>query len=272
MQTPVRQNIRSAFLEFLPDDGTPILNRIMRLMISRSLEQVVSADEYFAVRNALFNEGKIGRARGPGGQVFLVQDAPHADTDHTYGAVVCLQQSEAELMPLLADYLSSTFTEYLDLPHGSKFLIEDVSLRGPRSGRWARPDFILISVMRFKFLPGNQVDVHSFELKNESGGNVLAVHEALAQTRFTHFGHLVWHLPHGSRFEAKLEEVRMQCDAHGIGLILMREPAKPKSYEILVDPKRKQTPAPVVDGFLETRLSKANQSKLIRAADVDRSG
>ena len=49
--------------------------------------------------------------------------------------------------------------------------------------------------MRFKLMPGAQVDVHSFELKTESGCTVQSVHEALAQTRFTHFGHLVWHLP-----------------------------------------------------------------------------
>ena len=53
--------------------------------------------------------------------------------------------------------------------------------------------------MRFKLLPGAQIDVHSFELKTETGATDLAVYEALAQTRFTHFGHLVWHLPKGSR-------------------------------------------------------------------------
>jgi hypothetical protein len=65
--------------------------------------------------------------------------------------------------------------------------------------------------MRFKFLPGAQVDVRGFELKTETGGSVLAVHEALAQTRFTHFGHLVWHLPEGSRSETRLAEIADQA-------------------------------------------------------------
>jgi hypothetical protein len=47
-------------------------------------------------------------------------------------------------------------------------------------------------------MPGAQFDVYSFELKAEFGAIDLAVYEALAQTRFTHFGYLVWHLPDSS--------------------------------------------------------------------------
>ena len=78
-------------------------------------------------------------------------------------------------------------------------MVPNASTMGPRRGRWARPDFILVSAMRFNLMPGAQLDVHSFEFKTESGASVLAVHEALAQTRFTHFGHLVWHLPPDSK-------------------------------------------------------------------------
>jgi hypothetical protein len=116
--------------------------------------------------------------------------------------------------------------------------------------------------MRFKLLPGAQVDVHSFELKTESGGTVQAVHEALAQTRFTHFGHLVWHLPEGSKAEARLAEIEKQCDEHGIGLIRMRHPSNIEACEILLDPVRKMTLAIVVEGFLESRLS-PDQRKIL---------
>ena len=119
--------------------------------------------------------------------------------------------------------------------------------------------------MRFKFMPGARVDVHSFELKTETGGSVLAVHESLAQTRFTHFGHLVWHLPEGSRSEARLAEIEDHCGEHGIGLIRMRDPSAKEGCEILADPIRKSTLTLAIEGFLETRLSAEQKSKLARA-------
>jgi hypothetical protein len=116
--------------------------------------------------------------------------------------------------------------------------------------------------MRFKLMPGSQVDVHSFELKTESGCTVQAVHEALAQTRFTHFGHLVWHLPKNSKAEARLAEIEKHCDEHGVGLIRMRDPSAADAYEILLDPIRKRTLPSVVEGFLEARLSASQRQQL----------
>jgi hypothetical protein len=122
-----------------------------------------------------------------------------------------------------------------------------------------------VSIMRFQLLPGRDVQVHSFELKTESGGTVQAVHEALAQTRFSHFGHLVWHLPLGSRHEVRLDVVSGQCELHGIGLILIRDPNQLSSWEIKLDPACKNTSASVVDAFLLSRLS-AHQTGQIKKA------
>jgi hypothetical protein len=124
-------------------------------------------------------------------------------------------------MAPLRRFLEGAFQEGLDLPAGSICIVQDTSAMGPVRGRWARPDYILVSAMRFKLMPGSQIDVHSFELKTESGATDLAVYEALAQTRFTHFGHLVWHLPTNSKAEARLAEIEKQCEEHGIGLIRM---------------------------------------------------
>ncbi|MGH6812998.1 MAG: hypothetical protein ACREDM_11875 [Methylocella sp.] len=55
----------------LPQDGTPVLNRVMRVMLSRQLEVQVEPDLYFAARDQLLQSGKIGRLRGQSGQIFL---------------------------------------------------------------------------------------------------------------------------------------------------------------------------------------------------------
>jgi hypothetical protein len=165
-------------------------------------------------------------------------------------------------MAPLRFFLEGSFKAGLDLPKDGLCIVQDTSGYGPHRGLWARPDYILVSAMRFKLMPGAQVDVHSFELKTESGCTVQSVHEALAQTRFTHFGHLVWHLPDNSKSEARLAEIEKHCEEHGIGLIRMRDPSFPDRCEILLDPERKRTLAAVVEGFLESRLDTDQRKRL----------
>src|SRR5262249_27238540 len=147
--------------------------------------------------------------RGQGGQLFLIQKTPR--TGPTIPSSSPQRWTESALMEPLRRFLEGPFREGLDLPQGSACIVHNTSTMGPALGRWARPDYILISAMRFKLMPGAQIDVHSFELKTEAGATDLAVYEALAQTRFTHFGHLVWHLPKNSKAEARLADIEKQC-------------------------------------------------------------
>jgi len=208
------QEVAERMLVLLPQDGSPVLNRVMRLMLSREFQRPIGPELYFAARNLLLNGHRIGRMRGQGGQLFL-ESAPVLGGQPT---IVSEEQwAERKLMQPLCQYLEGAFRQGLDLPESATYIVHDTSSSGPRHGQWARPDYVLVTAMRFKLLPGTQVDVHSFELKTETGATVQAVHEALAQTRYTHFGHLVWHLPDGSRAEARLAEITKHCDEHGIG-------------------------------------------------------
>lgn len=248
-------------LALLPEDGTPVLNRVMRAMLAREGERPVGTETYFSARDVLVAAGRIGRLRGQGGQIFLAsaEAGPPALDNATDAADETW--AEARLMKPLQAYLEGAFRKGLDLGEGV-CVVQDTSASGPRHGQWARPDFLLVSAMRFRLLPGAQVDVHAFELKAEAGGTVQAVHEALAQTRFTHYGHLVWHLREGARAEARLCEIETHCAAHGIGLVRLRDPRKPDEAEILLDPVRKATAPAIIDGFLESRLNPANRVRL----------
>ncbi len=235
----------------------------MRAMVSRGLSRPITTDEYFQARDKLLRQGRIGRERGQGGKLFLVK-LPPAQAPGILAAADTV--SEARLMPYLGSFLERVFIRDMDLPASAAAIVQDISKIGPPQGQWARPDFMLVSAMRFQFLPGLQVEVHSFELKTENGGSVQAVHEALAQTRFTHFGHLVWHLPDGAKARARLEDVESQCEAHGIGLILILDPENTDSgFEVRLDPRHRATPAKEVDAFLESRLTAANKA-ILRAA------
>lgn len=257
------ERLEEAILALLPQDGTPVLNRVMRVMLCRELERAVGPELYFEARDRLFHAGKIGRLRGQGGQIFLTTQ-PRAASAQARREFVD-SWPEAGLMKPLAEYLNGPFRQGLDLPKDKArglCIVRDTSMIGPLKGQWARPDFVLVSAMRFRLVPGAQVDVHSFELKTEAGGTVQAIHEALAQTRFTHFGHLVWHLPERSKAEARLPEMAKHCEEHGIGLIRMLDPNRPDACDILVDPIRKATAPAAVEGFLESRLTEAQRKEL----------
>ena len=45
--------------DLLPTDGTPVSNRIIRLMLSRQLGTIVGQQAYFEARDRLFNQGVI---------------------------------------------------------------------------------------------------------------------------------------------------------------------------------------------------------------------
>ena len=51
-------------LALLPQDGTPVLNRVMRVMLARRLERAIDDNAFFAARDALLAAGKVGRLRG----------------------------------------------------------------------------------------------------------------------------------------------------------------------------------------------------------------
>lgn len=249
----------------LPEDGTPVVNRIMRAMLAKRLSSRIDPATYFEAVEQLASRNAIGRARGRGGSIFLASEPPTQLVEPPPKSAPPGEWSEARLMAPTERYLEKIFSTSLDLPPGATFVVTDTSTTGPREGQWARPDFILVSVMRFQLVPGSQLDVHSFELKAEAGGSVQAVHEALAQTRFTNFGHLVWHVPVGSKAEAKLPEIETHCKKHGIGLIVIRDPNDIESWETLLDAIPKKTSASTIDAFLTSRLSPAHRDKIVRA-------
>ena len=254
-------SVAEALLRLIPDDGTPVLNRILRISLARQLGRQIDHDEYISARNQLLQMQKIGVTRGQGGKVFLIAQndiQPDAQPVET-------GWSEAALMPRLEDYLRTRFRDELDLPEASPVVVEDISRAGPRAGQWTRPDFVVVTLMKLRFIPQAHLDVHTFELKTESGGTVQAVHEALAQTRFSHFGHLVWHLPQASDYAVRLSEIEEQCKLHGIGFILIRDPLDFDSFEVRLEPVRRTTTATEIDGFLASRLTSDNQNELTEA-------
>lgn len=254
----ILDRIATSLLRQLPPDGTPIPNRAARALVTQDLAQLVSLEDYFAARDRLIDQRKVGRVRGQGGSVFLLVSVSDDEPPpvETAGA-----PSERSLMDPLGAALRAQFRQWLDLPPKGTVEVADIAQARSR-GQWANPDYVVVSVCPLSVLAGAQIDVHVFELKNEAGGRIQAVHEALAHGRFAHFAHLVWYLPHGSRREAELDQITSHCRLHGVGLIRMFED---KTIEAVVDPVRTRAMPLEIDGFVEARLSSLQVLKIREA-------
>jgi hypothetical protein len=254
----ILDRIAASLLRQLPADGTPIPNRAARALVTQDLAQLVSLEDYFAARDQLLDQRKVGRVRGQGGSVFLLMNVPDEEPHPLEPAGA---PSERSLMDPLGAALRAQFRQWLDLPPQGTVEVADIAQARSR-GQWANPDYLLVSVCPLSVLAGAQIDVHVFELKNEAGGRIQAVHEALAHGRFAHFAHLVWYLPRSSRREAELDQLAAHCRLHGVGLIRMLED---KTIEAIVDPVRTRATPLEIDGFVEARLRKPQVAKIREA-------
>lgn len=243
-----RQAIEREILELLPADGSPVLNRVMMALIGRRLGEPVDTETYFTAVDTLSASDFVGRQRGQGGKIYRLQPIVREPSDAS------MAWPEPKLMPSLGKFLKTVFYRSLDLSAGALWQVIDTSMHGPQE-KWGRPDFTVVSVVPLKVVPQPQLDVYSFELKAEPKADVTSVQQALAQTRMTHFGYLVWHLPEGSQYETRLGAVSEQCRRHGIGLILIRDPEALETWSVEIDAQRQPTAVSDVDGFLAARLS-----------------
>jgi hypothetical protein len=56
------ESLAKLILTLLPEDGTPVANRIMRTMLARRLEARVGADQYFAAGRSAHKDRPRGQS------------------------------------------------------------------------------------------------------------------------------------------------------------------------------------------------------------------
>lgn len=234
---------------------SPMRPRELQVLLSNVVEKPVADRDFQRALEGLLEAGGARRVQGgPGGRIAANAPAePAAEPPNAGANDYSLEQT---LMPFVERYLSTTFaSSEAGLSERAKVWLCDTSVGGPLgSGPWSRPDFTLVAATRFRFSRPTQLDVFGFELKPESRCDIRAVHEAYAQTRFVHYGYLIWHLPNASRRRKALSGIRTHCADLGVGLITFHEPADSSSYEVLVDPARKSPSPEALEAFLTHRI------------------
>lgn len=241
------QILSELLLHKLPPDGSSVSNTTALALLGRAVQRQVDKTTYRKVVSILERQGHVRRGNGPGGSIALAAPFQPATT-------VAPALSEYQLMPCLQQYLEGRFWRRLNLPLEAHWKVLDTSEGGAKDGLWRRSDYTGVAIT-----PGlrreTDVKLYTFELKNTAGGDVRAVFEAKAQTRGSHFGHLVWYLPEPQAHARKLIDIEKACQAEGIGLVLFSNTHDLDSWDYRIHPAEQPTTDTAVDDFLRARLN-----------------
>lgn len=250
----VIQSLEDELLKAIPSTGKSIGNKAL-LTVLKNKNKELTDDEYWKARNNLIELGKISKARGKGGAVYLLEVL--ADTKK----VKKVRAKESELY----EPFIKVIKEYWINEYGiDDYIVDKTANQGSKStrGRWTRPDVTLISMKNFQYIYGKIMEVITFEIKPEDSYGVESVFETASQSVFAHKSFLCIHLPSGKPDTEEFERIIRQCELFGVGLLVFEKPDVWETYETVVDPKRKEPDPYEVNLFIKQQLPEKTKEEL----------
>ena len=241
---------------YLPVDGTAIGNASARQNLGWNKTRYVRA------KDGLLEKTMITRARGRGGAIRRIADGP--DNASHAGSV----RMPVPELDLYAPILQTLGGEWADERNFRALAIEQTAFGGRRrtGGTWTRPDLVAVGIKSFTYVPTNELEVITFEVKPMRQLNVVAVYEALAHRRSsTHAYVVVEVLDELARAHAaKLEAVAAAADDHGVGVITFSDPADFETWDEVIAARRSESRPELVDQFIEAQVSTEGKQKIRR--------
>src|SRR5882757_2401842 len=219
-------------------------------------------EHYWYVRNRLLLAGVLAAGRGRGGSV--LRALPNTSLVAEPLSASAFRIPERDLYDPIVSTLRSPWIP--DHPIDD-FVIDCTAQQGRRDtgGKWTRPDVALASRKLFKFVPGIQLELNTFEIKTYDGLDVTAVYEALAHRRSAHYSYVLAYVPDSERAPLKRLLDRLCEDAgdHGVGIILAAQATDYKTWTFAVEPCR-NTPEPAdLNDFISSQTSEAFQERVL---------
>jgi hypothetical protein len=219
-------------------------------------------DQYWYIRNQLLQSGDLQKGRGRGGSVRrVVQIAPIGAVSQVASPT---RIAESDLYsPIMATLQSHWVPDH----QVQDWVAELTAQQGRRDtgGKWTRPDITLASCNTYKFVPGIQVELNTFEVKTHDGLDVTAVYEALAHRRAAHYAYVLAYIPDNERpqFESVIERLGDDASEHGIGLVVIADPADYDTWNFEVEPSRNDPDPADLDSFIRTQCSEEFKDRII---------
>lgn len=208
----------------IPRDGTPVGNvtllQKLRDAAASKLKFDITDEDYWAARNGLIAEGQIEKGRGRGGSVYRVE-AVEAKVKPTK------RIPESDLYSKVGQYIETLWVKDNGI---NQFVLEKTASQGKKKtgGRWTRPDFALVALKSFLYIPGKVLELITFEVKPENDYRIEGVFETAAHSRFSHKSYLVIYTPDENPATEDFQRVKRECERFGLGLITFTDGADPQ--------------------------------------------
>jgi hypothetical protein len=122
-------------------------------------------------------------------------------------------------------------------------------------------------VRTYRYLPGKYMEVVTFEVKPFDAIDVTAVYEALAHLRSATHAYVIFHIPNDQEESVRLaiEETCHVGRSHGVGVIVMGDPADWETWNELEEARRVEPDPQRLDEFITVQLSQAAHDRIARA-------
>lgn len=237
------------------------------------LRQLGWGDErYYRVRDRLIDQGELVRGPGRGGSVRIVAEVEASTLDDDEEAAEPTSTpvepdpapaTEADLYPAIERVLRESWAKDLGFAW-SHVAVTARQGRRATGGRWTRPDLTVLSLKRYRYLPGLHMEVWSFEVKLLQFLDVSAVYEAVAHTRFSTRAYLIFPLPErpDESQTSLLEEVEAEAARHGVGIITVIDAGDYSTWEERVKPIRTNAEPERINEFIGQQVSSDAQAEL----------
>lgn len=247
--------IEKRILELLPKDGTTKGNKYILSELKKSFKEL-DESEYWKVRNVLIENGKIGRGRGKGGAIFFVTPGPVVERGDRAQRV-----RESDLYKPFMKSIEEWWTKENIYDN---YLIEMTANQGKKKtgGKWTRPDLTLLSVKSYQYVIGRIMDVITFEIKPSDNYGIESVFETASQSIFSHKSYLCIHTPLGRPMTEDFERIELLCENFGIGLLIFEQPDNWDTFDVIIEPKRKEPDPFEVNSFIKRQLCDKTKEKL----------
>lgn len=222
-------------------------------------------DRYRRARDYLEDQNLIVRGRGRGGTVRLADvelTTPTRSTQHGDVDLRSEYEAEAELYEPLRRSLEQGWAPERRL---DQYLVRITAAQGRRNtgGKWTRPDLVVVGQSGFRYVPGNQFDVFSFEVKPKGALDITVVYEALSHLRTATHSYVMLHADPDTAQDA-IDDISKECARHGLSLIVFAAPDDFSSWDEMVSPVRREPDKHGLDNFLHTQLDDETRGRVQR--------
>jgi hypothetical protein len=256
-----KQKLSDMLFELVPKDGTSkgnvTLLEELRENTKKSMSLNVTDEDYWEARNELIAQGRVDKGRGRGGSVYRVKDVQESEVKLTKKKV-----KESDLYAMVSQYIEKTWVKDNGI---TQFVLERTASQGKRNtgGKWTRPDFALIALKLFPYIPGKVLELISFEVKPEDDFRIEGVFETAAHSRFATRSYLLIYSPSGVPDTEEFERVERECDRFGLGLITFSNPQDWSTYTTKQEADRRNPDPADVNSFISTQVSRDKQTRVL---------